>query len=186
MIQWLLAIWSLVPLPFSKSNLNIWKFTVHILLKPGLENFDHYFASMWDECNYAVVWTFFGIAFLWDWNENWPFLGLWPLLYFPNSVTYWLHRLVGFDYRTSTWLGKQTLGGHNQTLCTLRGRRKEQCLHRKLNQTCLWESRSLQQSCGLTAACWGVRSTEYNSVEDSHSEGVLHWHHYPYHSLPSG
>ena len=31
---------------FSKSSLNIWKFTVHILLKPGLENFDHYFASV--------------------------------------------------------------------------------------------------------------------------------------------
>ena len=55
---------------FTKSSLNIWKFTVHILLKPGLENFEHYFASMWDECNCVAVWTFFGIAFLWDWNEN--------------------------------------------------------------------------------------------------------------------
>ena len=33
--------------------------------------------SVWDECNCAVVWAFFGIAFLWDWNENWPFLVLW-------------------------------------------------------------------------------------------------------------
>ena len=31
---------------FSKTSLNIWKFTVHILLKPGLESFEHYFASM--------------------------------------------------------------------------------------------------------------------------------------------
>ena len=31
---------------FSKSSLNIWKFTVHILLKPGLENFVHYFVSV--------------------------------------------------------------------------------------------------------------------------------------------
>ena len=31
---------------FSKSKLNIWKFTVHILLKPGLENFEHYFTSV--------------------------------------------------------------------------------------------------------------------------------------------
>ena len=31
---------------FSKSNLNIWEFLVHILLKPGLENFEHYFASV--------------------------------------------------------------------------------------------------------------------------------------------
>ena len=33
---------------FSKSSLNIWKFMVHVLLKPGLENFEHYFDSMWD------------------------------------------------------------------------------------------------------------------------------------------
>ena len=51
---------------FSKSSLNIWKFTVHIQLKPSLENFEHYFASMWDECNCAVVWTVFGIPFLWN------------------------------------------------------------------------------------------------------------------------
>ena len=64
---------------FSKSSLNIWKFTVHVLLKPGLENFEHYFTSVWDECNCAVVWAFFGIAFLWGWNENRPFPVLWPL-----------------------------------------------------------------------------------------------------------
>ena len=58
---------------FSESSLNIWKFMVHILLKPGMENFEHYFASLWDECNCVVVWTFFSIAFLQDWNENWPF-----------------------------------------------------------------------------------------------------------------
>ena len=40
---------------FSKTSLNIWKFLVHILLKPGLENFEHYFTSMWDECNCVVV-----------------------------------------------------------------------------------------------------------------------------------
>ena len=44
---------------FYKSSLNIWKFTVHVLLKPGLENFEHYFASVWDEGNCAVLWTFF-------------------------------------------------------------------------------------------------------------------------------
>ena len=60
------------------SILNIWKFLVHVLLKPSLENFEHCFASVWDECNCAVVWAFFGIAFLWDWNENWPFPVLWP------------------------------------------------------------------------------------------------------------
>ena len=40
---------------FSKSSLNIWKFTVHILWKPGLENFESYFAIMWDECNCMLV-----------------------------------------------------------------------------------------------------------------------------------
>ena len=34
---------------FSKSSLNVWKFKLHVLLKPGLENFEHYFANMWDE-----------------------------------------------------------------------------------------------------------------------------------------
>ena len=58
---------------FSKSSLNIWKFSVYVPLNPGLENFEHYFASMWDECNCAVVWTFFDIAFLWNLNENRPF-----------------------------------------------------------------------------------------------------------------
>ena len=77
-------------LAFSKSSLNTWKFTVHIELKPGLENFEHYFASMWDECNCLVVWTFFGFAFLWDWNENWPFPVLWSLLSFPNLLAYWV------------------------------------------------------------------------------------------------
>ena len=77
---------------FSQSSLNTWKFLVHVLLKPGdclencLENFEHYFASMWDECNCVVV------SILWhclrNWNENWPFPVLWPLLSFPNLL-YW-------------------------------------------------------------------------------------------------
>ena len=75
---------------FSKSSLNIWNFIVHVLLKPGLENLGHYFASVWDECNCAVVWAFFGIAFLWDWNENWPFPVLWPLLSLPTLLAYWV------------------------------------------------------------------------------------------------
>ena len=77
---------------FFKSILNIWKFLVHLLLKPSLENFEHYFGSMWDDCNCAVVWAFFCIAFLWDWNENWPFPVLWPLLSFPNLLAYWVHQ----------------------------------------------------------------------------------------------
>ena len=53
---------------FSKSSLNIWKFLVHILLKPSLENFEQHFASMWNECNCVVVWAFFDITLLWDWT----------------------------------------------------------------------------------------------------------------------
>ena len=69
---------------FSKSSLNHWKFSVGILLKPIFKNFEHYFAS---------VRTFFGIAFLWDWNENWPFPVLWPLWSFPNLLAYWVQQL---------------------------------------------------------------------------------------------
>ena len=76
---------------FSKSSLNIWTFLVHTMLKPSLENFEHYFARVWDECNCVVVWTFFSIAFLWEWNENWTFLVLWPLLSFPNLPAHWVH-----------------------------------------------------------------------------------------------
>ena len=63
---------------FSKTSLNIWKFTVHILLKPGLENFGQFFTSMSDECNCAVVWAFFGncLSLGLDWFDgpkNWCF-----------------------------------------------------------------------------------------------------------------
>ena len=40
---------------FSKTSLNIWKFLIQVLLKPHLENFEHYFASVRDECNCAVI-----------------------------------------------------------------------------------------------------------------------------------
>jgi len=40
---------------FSKSSLKSWKFMDHVLLKPGLQNFEHYFTSVQGECNYAVV-----------------------------------------------------------------------------------------------------------------------------------
>ena len=84
---------------FSKSSLNIWMFMVHVLLKPDLENLEHHFDSMWDEYNCVVVGAFFGITFLWDWNENWPFPVLWPLLSFPNFLAYWVqhfHSIISF------------------------------------------------------------------------------------------
>ena len=98
---------------FSKTSLNLWKFTVHVLLKPSLENFKHYFANMWDECNCAAVWAFFGIAFLWDWNENWPFSALSPLLSFPN---YWHINCSTFTasafriWKSSTGIPSPSLG----------------------------------------------------------------------------
>ena len=84
---------------FSKTSLNICKFTVHVLLKPGLEIFKHYFTSVWDECNCVVVRAFFGIAFLWDWNKNWPFPVLWPLLSFPNLLAYWVQHFHSIIFR---------------------------------------------------------------------------------------
>ena len=75
---------------FSKSSLTIWKFMIHILLKPSMVNFEHYFVSVWDGYNCVVVWAFFGVAFLWDWNENWPFPVLWPPLSFPSFLAYWV------------------------------------------------------------------------------------------------
>ena len=52
--------------------------------------FQHYFATMWDECNCVIAWIFFSIALLWDWNENGLFPVLWPLLSFPNLLAYWV------------------------------------------------------------------------------------------------
>ena len=89
---------------FSKTSLNIWKFTVHVLLKPDLENFEHYFTSVWNGCNCAVVWAFFVFAFLRDWNENWPFPVLWPLLNFPNLLAYWVHHFHSIIFQDLKWL----------------------------------------------------------------------------------
>ena len=82
----------------SKSSLYIWKFTVHVLLKPSLKGFEHNLASMWHECNCIVAGTFLGIALLWDWNKNWLFPVLWPLLSFLNLMTYWVEHFHSFIF----------------------------------------------------------------------------------------
>ena len=46
-----------------KPSLYIWKFSLHVLLKPGLKDFEHSLASMWDKSNCTVVWTFFALPF---------------------------------------------------------------------------------------------------------------------------
>ena len=84
--------WSGLPFPSPDNlpNQGVEPRSPAVQLKPSLENFEHYFASVWDECNCMVVCSFFGLAFLWDWNENWPFPILWPLLSFPNLLAYWV------------------------------------------------------------------------------------------------
>ena len=99
MIQQMLAI-SSSPV-ISKPSLYIWKFSVHVLLKPSLTDFEHYLASMWSECNCTIIWTFFGTALLWDWNENWPFPLQGPLLGFQFAgilnAALSQHHLSGFE-----------------------------------------------------------------------------------------
>ena len=75
---------------FSESRLNIRNFMGHMLLKPSLEKFEHYLTSVWDECNCTVVGTFFGFAFLWDWNEHWHFADLCSQL---NLLAYWVQHI---------------------------------------------------------------------------------------------
>ena len=53
---------------FSKSRLNIWKLSVHVLLKPRLENFEHYLANIWNECHYVVVWTWHCLSLGLEWK----------------------------------------------------------------------------------------------------------------------
>ena len=82
MIQHILTIWSLVPLPFLKSA---WT--------SGSSQFTYCWSLAWRilsitllACEMSAVWAFFEIAFVRDWNENWPFSVLWPLLIFPNLL----------------------------------------------------------------------------------------------------
>ena len=76
---------------FSKSSLYIWKFLVHVLLKPGWRISSitllacEMSATVW-QFEHSLAMPFFGIGI-----ENWPFPALWPLLSFPNLLTYWGH-----------------------------------------------------------------------------------------------
>ena len=86
---------------FCKTNLNIWNLSVYVLLKPSLENFEHYFASMGDECNFAVVWTFLVLPFF--------VIGMKTDLFqpcghccFPNLLAYWaqhFHSIIFQDLK---------------------------------------------------------------------------------------
>ena len=85
LIQKMLAIWSLVLLSFLNTA---WTFgsLVHIMLKPSIQNFKHDLTSMGDQCNCLMVSTFFRTALLGNWNEDWPFPALWPLLGLPDLL----------------------------------------------------------------------------------------------------
>ena len=55
---------------FSKDRLDIWKFLVHILLKPSISDFKHDLTSMGDVYNYSMVSTFFGATLVENWDED--------------------------------------------------------------------------------------------------------------------
>ena len=72
----MLAFQSLVPLPFLNlactSGSSLFTYCWSLAWR-----FKHNLASMWNECSCVIVWTFFGIALLWDWNKNWPVQPCW-------------------------------------------------------------------------------------------------------------
>ena len=55
---------------FSKPSFDIWKFLVHITLKPSMKDFKHDFTSMGEECNCPMVSTFFSTTLLGNWDED--------------------------------------------------------------------------------------------------------------------
>ena len=73
---------------FSKPSLDVWKFLVHIMLRPRMQDFKHDLTSMRDECNCPIVSTFFGTTLLGNRDEDQPFPVLWPLLGLPDLLTY--------------------------------------------------------------------------------------------------
>ena len=105
MIQRMLAIWSLVSLPF-----------LNPAWTSGSSWFTYYWSLAWRilsitllacemSANCVAVWTFSSIALLWDWNENGPFPVLWPLLSFPKLLTYWVqhfHSIIFQDFKYSS------------------------------------------------------------------------------------
>ena len=86
---------------FSKSSWYIWKFSVHVLPKSAFEGFWTWrcwhvkWAQLYDDLNILCHCLF------WDWNEDWPFLVVWPRLSFPNLLAYWVqhfHNIIFQDF----------------------------------------------------------------------------------------
>ena len=84
---------------FSKPSLNIWKFLVPIMLKPSMQDFKHDLTSMWEECICLMVSTFFGTTLLGNWDEDWPFPVLWPLLGLPDCWHIECNTLIASSFR---------------------------------------------------------------------------------------
>ena len=89
---------------FSKTSLNIREFTVHVFLKPGLEYFEHYFTSMWDECREAWHAVIHGVtksrSRLSDWTElNWT--ELFQIL--KDDAVKVLHSICQQIWKTQQW-----------------------------------------------------------------------------------
>ena len=81
---------------FSKSILKIWTFSVRVLLKPSLEDFEHDLASMWNAFNCVVVWIFLGIVLGLEWKLTFPVL--WPLLSFLNLLACWVQHFYNIIF----------------------------------------------------------------------------------------
>ena len=101
----------------SKSSLNTWKFTVHVLLNPGLENFEHYFPNLWDKCKCAVFELSLALSFLGMRMKVDLFPALWPLLCFPNLLVYWVQHFFFLSWRLITL---QYCSGFCHTLARIR------------------------------------------------------------------
>ena len=88
--------------------------------------------------------------------------------------------------RTYTGLENRHLEGTNRTLCAPGTKRKEQSSHKRVTQTCLGVSRSLQWRCVLVVACCRAGGTECSSTCMGSFEGGHHYLHYLHHSLAPG
>ena len=110
MIQQMLAIWCLVPLPFLNPPCTSGSSWFTYCWSLAQKIFERNLASMWNESNCSVVWTFFGFAVIWNYNENCPFPVLWLLLNFPNLLTYWVQHFHSRTWNNSTGIPSPPLG----------------------------------------------------------------------------
>ena len=89
---------------FSKTSLNIWKFMVHVLLKLGLENFEHYFTSVWDWVqlcgSLSILWHCLSLGLEWKLTFSSPvYLGLYFECLFVNLFVYFYYILLSMLWR---------------------------------------------------------------------------------------